>query len=169
MTTPHMTLRNVEKALKKAAELCSASGGRLTEKRSHILAILLADGMPRSAYEIADAHQQQFGQPMAAMSVYRILEYLASESLVHKLSTSNKYIACSHIACDHAHQVPQFLICSKCHRVKEIGIDRAIVDALKASCEGAGFTLVSPQLELNCVCAECSAAEPVTSAPRSMD
>lgn len=150
MTNPH-----IEKALTKASALCAASGGRLTEKRKHVLAILLAQGLPLSAYEIADAHQRQFGQSMPAMSVYRILEYLASENLVHKLASSNKYIACSHIACEHAHRIPQFLICEKCHHVKEIGIDRSIIEALEASCEAAGFTLRSPQLELSCVCSAC--------------
>lgn len=147
---------NVEKALAKAADVCTAAGGRLTEKRKHVLAILLGDGAPKSAYEIAEAHLHQFGQSMPAMSVYRILDFLASENLVHKLVSSNKYIACSHITCEHSHQIPQFLICRKCHSVKEIGIDRDIVEALRASCQKANFTLVSPQLELDCLCAACS-------------
>lgn len=151
-----MSKKSIEKALTRATEICTASGGNLTEKRRHVLAILLSDGFPRSAYEIADAYAQQWGQSMPANSVYRILDFLASENLVHKLSSSNKYIACSHITCEHSHQVPQFLICRECHRVREVGIDKKIVEALRASCQQAGFSLVSPQLELQCVCDECS-------------
>ena len=56
------------------------------------------------------------------MSVYRILDFLIHEELVHKLETASLYIACAHIACDHQHETPQFLICDRCFTVKEIGI-----------------------------------------------
>jgi Fur family zinc uptake transcriptional regulator len=75
---------------------------------------------------------------------------------VHKLDLANKYIACAHITCNHDHGVPQFLICGTCQRVDEITVDKSVIDTLKATIENAGFMLASPQLEMNCLCKQCS-------------
>jgi Fur family zinc uptake transcriptional regulator len=90
------------------------------------------------------------------MSVYRILDFLENEDLVHRLNLAKKYVACSHITCKHAHQVPQFLICKRCSKVKEIGIDAALVQSLKNHIDEAGYSLASQQLEFDCLCADCS-------------
>ena len=89
------------------------------------------------------------------MSVYRILDFLQEQRLVHKLNLANKYVACAHITCAHAHGVPQFLICGECQRVEEINVARSTINALKRNVHEAGFELVSPQLEMNCICAAC--------------
>jgi len=66
-----------------------------------------------------------------------------------------KYVACSHIACNHAHQIPQFLICDQCHQVREVGVEKAIINALQNSVEKADFYLNSPELELHGICKDC--------------
>ena len=149
---------SLQQALQQAEANCRASGARLTEKRRHILQLLLESDTPLSAYELATRYQEQFHETIPAMSVYRMLDFLVSETLAHKLNSANKYIACSHIACDHAHEVPQFLICDNCHQVKEIGISKSIIDALDKSVKQAGYVLTQPQIELHCLCAECSRA-----------
>lgn len=149
---------SLQQALQQAEANCRASGSRLTEKRRHILQLLLESDTPLSAYELAARYQEQFHDNIPAMSVYRMLDFLVGETLAHKLNSTNKYIACSHIACDHAHEVPQFLICDNCHQVKEIGISKAIIDALDKSVKQAGYVLTQPQIELHCLCAECSHA-----------
>ena len=145
----------VDLALQKAQEKCNQSGSRLTEKRKIILGILLKSEKPLSAYEVADHYNKLADQSMPPMSAYRILDFLSSEELVHKLSSANKYVACSHIACDHPHQIPQFLICRKCHKVKEVGIQKKIIDELSKTVNAAGFKLMNSQLELDCVCGNC--------------
>lgn len=149
---------SLQQALQQAEANCRASGARLTEKRRHILQLLLASDTPLSAYELATRYQEQFHEAIPAMSVYRMLDFLVGETLAHKLNSANKYIACSHIACDHAHEVPQFLICDNCHQVKEIGISKTIIDALDKSVQQAGYVLTQPQIELHCLCAACSQA-----------
>jgi Fur family zinc uptake transcriptional regulator len=152
-----MTQNTVSTIMEKAKARCAHSGARLTEKRQRILELLLSSETPLSAYEVADAYNASQGESMPAMSVYRILDFLQSELLVHKLNSANKYVACSHIACEHSHEVPQFLICEQCHAVKEIGIAKRIVDELGAEVEKAGYTLLAQQVELPCLCAECVA------------
>ena len=146
---------NVKQVLQQAEKNCHDQGARLTPKRRYVLELLLSAEYPLSAYEIASLYQQQTEKKIPAMSVYRMLDFLIEQGLVHKLSSTNKYIACSHIACDHDHQTPQFLICDQCHDVQEIGIDTRLITALKESIAAKQFQLKSPQLELHGLCEAC--------------
>lgn len=149
-------MAKIEHIIEHAERHCSNNGTRLTEKRKGVLMGLLQSEKALSAYELADFCAKELNQSLPAMSVYRILDFLQQEQLVHKLNLANKYVACSHITCDHAHEVPQFLICSECQKVTEIGINKNIIQDLKDNVESAGFHLKSPQLEMNCICIECS-------------
>lgn len=151
-------MNNLDKVLQKASESCEKTGSKLTEKRKRVFVCLLKSEKPLSAYEIADSVRTEYDETVPAMSVYRMLDFLEQENLVHKLKSTNKFIACSHIACNHAHDVPQFLICDNCGTVKEIGIKREVIDVLTSSVENAGYRLKSPQLELHCLCEACAAA-----------
>ncbi len=105
---------NIDKTLHHAEQHCKSNGSRLTDKRKQVLLGLVQSGKAVSAYELIDYCKSEFGETIQAMSIYRILDFLEQEQLVHKLTTANKYIACSHITCSHDHAVPQFLICSQC-------------------------------------------------------
>jgi Fur family zinc uptake transcriptional regulator len=142
--------------LNHAEESCRASGARLTEKRKRILTGLLRSEKAQSAYELIDYMQKEFDESLPPTTVYRILDFLEGENLVHKLHLANKYVACSHISCDHAHEVPQFLICDECSNVKEIGIKKTLINTLRRNVEEAGYVLKSPQLELHCLCHDCA-------------
>ena len=150
MKTPELNI-----ILNKAETICARSGARLTEKRKRILKLLLCSTVPLSAYDLADAYNNVSEASMPTMSVYRILDFLEAESLVHKLSSANKYIACSHIACEHDHEVPQFLICNRCQNVREIAISKSIIDELGKQVSHAGYHLLNSQLELQCLCRDC--------------
>lgn len=151
-----MNKQQLNKIMNKAQDMCAHSGGRLTEKRKRILELLLISKTPLSAYEVADNYNKTSDANIPAMSVYRMLDFLESEQLVHKLSSTNKYVACSHITCDHSHEIPQFLICYQCQAVKEIGIPKNIIQELNQRVNEADYTLVNPQLELQCLCQSCS-------------
>jgi Fur family zinc uptake transcriptional regulator len=141
--------------IQHAEKNCKAHGTKLTDKRKLVLAGLLKSDKAMSAYELVDYCKDELGETLPPMSVYRILDFLHSENLVHKLNLANKYIACAHITCEHSHGVPQFLICSNCLRVKEIQIEQSIITALKSNVEAAHFHLTSPQLEMHCLCNKC--------------
>lgn len=144
-----------DKVIQQAEKTCLEQGGRLTPKRRQILEILLQQRLPLSAYDIAELYQQILDEKIPAMSVYRMLDFLISQGLVHKLASTNKFIACSHIACEHSHQTPQFLICDNCQSVREVGIDSRLINALEKSIEDNHFQLNSPQLELHGLCENC--------------
>jgi len=127
----------------------------LTDYEVEVYLALLTHGQ-LSAYELADYCVTECDSAIPTMSVYRILEFLEGESLVHKLHLANKYVACSHISCDHAHEIAQFLICSECSNVKELTIEKAIINTLENNVKEAGYQLKSPQLELHCLCQDCA-------------
>ncbi len=147
--------QNIQTIIDTAKRNCAAEGVNLTVKRENILVSIIKAGEAVSAYELADIYRQEFEQTIPAMSVYRILDFLVELSLVHKLTSANKYIACSHISCSHNHEIPQFLICEECQSVTEIGVINNVIDELRASVEKTGFKLTTQQLELKGICTDC--------------
>ena len=149
-------MSNVQTIIDRAEQQCKKNGTRLTNKRKHILSGLLQSDKALSAYELVEYCKTEFDENMPVMSVYRILEFLQDEHLVHKLNLANKYVACAHITCRHDHAAPQFLICQLCQRVKEVDINDTVVQSLRQNVRDAGFELDSPQLEINCICKGCA-------------
>ncbi len=147
----------VERVIDRAERQCKENGSRLTEKRKRALTLLLKSGKALSAYELVEVYKTELGVTLPAMSMYRILEFLMEQHLVHRLDLANKYVACEHIDCEHKHAESQFLICDQCQKVKEITLNKSILEALKQSVNDAGFHLARPQLEMNCICKECMA------------
>ena len=90
------------------------------------------------------------------MSVYRILDFLEQQLLVHRLSTSNKYVSCAHITCDHKHfQTTHFLLCEGCSSVEEVDATQEASDALEQMAKTVGFKLTTQQFELSGICTTC--------------
>ena len=141
--------------LGRARQRCSEVGAKLTTKRGQVLEGLVRSEKALSAYELADFCREEMGYELLPMSVYRILEFLENNQLVHRLNTSNKYIACSHISCAHNHQPPQFLICKTCFKVEEVNIPQPVLNTVEKTTETAGFRLASKQLEIECYCLDC--------------
>ncbi len=148
-------MASVKKIIEHAETQCQHRGTRLTDKRKTVLMGLLRSQQALSAYELIDVCREKLGEKLSPMSMYRILEFLEEEQLVHKLKLANRYVACTHITCDHQHEVSQFLICIQCYRVEETGISKSMLSSLKSNVKKVGFELVSPQLEINCLCGDC--------------
>lgn len=146
---------DIQSIIENAKKTCVEEGVKLTPKRENILIAIIKAGEAVSAYELAEVYRELYKQPIPAMSVYRILDFLVELSLVHKLTSANKYIACSHITCSHNHEIPQFLICEECQSVTEIGVKNNVIEELRGSVEKTGFKLTTQQLELKGICANC--------------
>ncbi|KNY39596.1 Fur family transcriptional regulator [Vibrio harveyi] len=152
-------MSDIDAIIKHIEVSFKAQGKQLTSKRKLVLKALVHADRALSAYELVDYCKAHFEQNIQAMSVYRILDFLEGEHLAHKLKVSNKYIVCSHILCEHEHGVPQFLICSKCNKISEQAIDPNLIHGLQSHAKEEGFTVVSPQLEINCVCDDCAKSQ----------
>ncbi|MBR9728149.1 transcriptional repressor [Shewanella intestini] len=154
-----MSNNNKAAVLAKAEQICLNHNVKLTAKRKNVLEVLLDSNKPLSAYDIVDIYRTNHQEALAPMSVYRMLDILSKLPLVHKLSSENKYLACSHITCDHDHELPQFLICKSCGKVAEKGIQSNVVNALQNSIKQADFQLINSQIELQCLCNDCANAD----------
>jgi Fur family zinc uptake transcriptional regulator len=148
-------MTNVNETVDYAEQQCKNRGSRLTDKRKLVLSGLLRSEKPLSAYELIEFCKVELGETLPAMTIYRVLDFLEREQLVHKLNLHNKYVACEHITCDHSHSVSQFLICCRCQKVEEVIISKSMVKELQENVESAGFFLENPQIEINCICEEC--------------
>ena len=155
-------MTRVANIISHAEEHCRSRGARLTPKRKQVLSGLVRSNKALSAYELIDICEQEFGEQLPAMSMYRILDFLRKEHLVHRLDLTNKYIACAHITCEHEHEdtqtASQFLICEKCQSVKEVMVDATTMAGFNRSIEQAGYRLAAPKLEINCICKTCAAS-----------
>ena len=148
--------KEIKRVLGEAERHCSKKRVRFTVKRRLVLEALLNSDRSLSAYELADYCRVEQGSEMLPMSVYRILDFLASEGLVHRIKTTNKFIACAHISCDHEHKAWQFLICQNCDKVEEVDLEKSIVSKITDAIHEVGFRMAGSQFELEGVCSDCS-------------
>jgi Fur family transcriptional regulator, zinc uptake regulator len=139
-------------ALGAAEAACRARGVRLTPIRRGVLAALYATHRPLGAYDIAQGLAQDGSRKLAPITVYRALEFLMAEGLVHRLASRNAFVACPH---GHAHQdLVAFLICEDCGGVDEIssrGLSRSLAQVLREQ----GFEARLQVLEISGLCAHC--------------
>jgi Fur family zinc uptake transcriptional regulator len=107
------------------------------------------------AYELLERMRGVISNP-APPTVYRALDFLVQQGLVHKLESLHAFVGCAHPEHPHA---GQFLICSDCGEVSEVE-DPAIASSLQAAGTAAGFCTERPVVELLGTCAECAEKRP---------
>src|SRR5882672_12362626 len=131
-------------ALKHAEVLCAQRAQRLTPIRRQVLEVLLESHKPLGAYEIMDRSSVRGGRP-APITIYRALDFLRDNGLVHRIESRNAFVACVH---NHAGEdLVVFLICERCGAVGEAS-GGGVAEALKASSRAAGFSPKSPLIEI---------------------
>ncbi len=141
-------------ALAEAQKRCEANGAQLTELRRSVLRLILQAPGPLTAYQLLD-QLKVIRKSAVPPTVYRTLDFLIENRLVHKLEQLNAFIPCSDG--QHENHGVQFLICDKCGTVAEIE-DHAIARALAEAAERQGFLPGKAVVELDGTCAACAAA-----------
>ncbi|MCW8944556.1 MAG: transcriptional repressor [Sedimenticola sp.] len=142
---------NCQNALRVADQLCQGRGVRLTPQRRQVLAILCDHHKPMGAYDILDLLKGEVSTAKPP-TVYRALEFLLEQGLVHRIESLNAYVSCIHPEHPHA---SQFLICRDCGEVRELesrSVDQTLDSALKA----CGFKADSQVIEVTGRCLRCS-------------
>ncbi|HEY1311427.1 MAG TPA: transcriptional repressor [Pseudolabrys sp.] len=141
-------------AITHAEAICVARAERLTPIRRRVLEALLASHAPLGAYELIDRLAVRGTRP-APITIYRALDFLREQGLVHRIESRNAFIACVQ---NHDSGDPVvFLICEKCGAVGEAA-SAAVADTIKTASRAAGFTPKTPVIEISGVCAHCKAA-----------
>lgn len=144
---------SLDNRIAQAAQKCAASGVRLTDVRQRVLSLILDSDEPMGAYSLLD--RLKSGKANATPNtVYRALEFLRENGLVHKLERLNAFVACTDTHA-HDHHAAQFLICVKCGVVTELE-DDGISHSVAAAAAGVGFTPHHATVEVDGVCSACS-------------
>ncbi len=143
--TPSLTLQ-----LRTAESLCAQRGKRLTPIRRKVLEILLTQQRSVKAYELLELIRDV--QPGAAPpTVYRALDFLVEEGLVHRLDAINAWSACLDAA-GKPHDL--LVVCTQCGAVAELS-DPSLNRQLARKVAAAGFALSGHETELRALCADC--------------
>lgn len=140
----------IDSAIAEAERLCAENGSRFTDLRRRILVMIWQGHKAVKAYDLLDQLATEGGSAKPP-TVYRALDFLMEEGLVHKIESLNAYIGCPHPAESH---VSEFLICDACENVQEVTAE-ALSKAVLSAAEESSFRIRRQTLELHGICSEC--------------
>jgi len=140
----------VEQALVSADALCAEGGARLTELRRRVLREVWRGHDAVKAYDILErlGERRRSAKPP---TVYRALQFLQEQGLVHRLESLNAFVGC---AAPRRHHQGQFLICHDCGEVREIHA-AAVASAVRRAARQAGFEPEHQMVEVLGTCKRC--------------
>jgi len=138
-------------AVAHAEALCAERGERLTPMRRRVLEALAASHRPLGAYEIMDQVGERGARP-APITVYRALDFLRQNGLVHRIESRNAFVAC--VRNHRSDALVAFLICESCGAVGEAPA-AAASETLAAAARSAGFTPNLSVVEITGTCSHC--------------
>ena len=162
------TAQDIAQRLASAKEDCRQRGVRFTLLRQQIYQLVLAANQPVGAYDLItqlqqirlletaaegaiDVSKKQQPKNVAPPTVYRSLEFLLSEGLIHQLTSINAYVPCCHPRAEHT---AAFLICEHCQRVQECS-SLPVQEMMSFAEQDVGFKVARSVIELSGRCQAC--------------
>ena len=150
-TPDHDHARCSEDAFSHAERVCAGRGQKFTSIRRQVLEALLSSHRPLGAYEIVEHLAKDMSRP-APVTVYRALDFLMENGLVHRIESRNAFLACAHNHDEAA--VVAFLICEACGSVGEIP-SAALAQTFNEAARSTGFSPKLSVVEITGICAHC--------------
>lgn len=155
----HFTAQDVIERLTDAKERCQANGVRFTLLRQQIYQLILQANKPVGAYDLITQLQQlrmsekdeAAIKNVAPPTVYRSLEFLLNENLIHQLTSINAYVPCCHPRAQHT---AAFLICEHCQSVQECS-SLPIQEMMSFATQDMNFMVSRSIIELSGRCQAC--------------
>jgi Fur family zinc uptake transcriptional regulator len=143
---------SISALLNRAARVAADRGVAMTETRRRVFELVLKAGQPVGAYRLMEEMQDK-GRRGRVMppTVYRALNFLLDNGLVHRIESLNAFVACTRS--EHEHE-GQFLICSGCGRAEELA-DEGVSELLRERAAARGFLLTHQTIELRGHCQDC--------------
>lgn len=140
----------VDRAIGVAEQLCANRGVRFTPIRRKVLELIWESHQAVKAYDLLD-RIKPFEQAAKPATVYRALDFLLQQGLIHRVETLNAFIGCN---CSERRHEQLLLICEHCRDVEERpGV--AVMDAVAKEIDEAGFVLRRKAIEIHGLCAHC--------------
>ena len=121
----------IEQALQQASTLCQQRQLRLTAIRREVLTAVWSSHRPVGAYTILEQLTTHRDRAPAPPTVYRALDFLPENGLIHRIASLNAFVGCSTPGDHHS---GQFFICQHCGVAAELSspaVDAAIADAAR--------------------------------------
>ncbi len=161
----HFSPQDVTDRVEAAKEQCRVRGVRFTPLRQQIYALVLQATKPVGAYDLITQLQQarlsainegaqeseESSKNVAPPTVYRSLEFLLAEGLIHQLTSINAYVPCCHPRAQHT---AAFLICAQCQRVQECS-SVPVQEMMSFAEQDVGFIVERSVIELSGRCQAC--------------
>ncbi|MCU7921727.1 MAG: transcriptional repressor [Candidatus Thiodiazotropha sp. (ex Dulcina madagascariensis)] len=145
----------INHALQVAELHCKQQGLRLTALRHRVLELIWANHQPVGAYELLEQLTHE-GRKAAPPTIYRSLDFLLENGLIHRITSLNAFVGCNHPGLDHA---AQFFICEDCGQAAELD-DAKIESAIAQDAKRLGFTVEKRTIEIAGTCARCKHRSP---------
>jgi len=140
----------VSARLELAEAVCTQRGHRLTPIRRKVLDLLLRHGRSLKAYELLD-EMRAIHPGAAPPTVYRALDFLLAEGLIHRLDAVNAWTAC----CDvEGGRHDLLIVCTCCGSVAEISdpnLSRQLADRVAKM----GYVPATHEIEVRARCSNC--------------
>lgn len=122
----------------------------MTPSRGRTYELLLEAAAPVKAYDLIASYAGKNAPVAKPPTIYRALEFLTEQALVHRIESLNAFLACH---ADHSGHAAEFLICDCCGRVEELNL---ATEALASKAAAAlGFRADRIVLEVHGACANC--------------
>lgn len=137
-------------ALDQAQTLCEDKGARLTPLRRRVLELVWSSHEAVKAYGLLDRLSTE-DHTVKPPTVYRALDFLLEQGLVHRVDSLNAFVGCSHP--DEPHEA-HLLICTGCGRVEELA-SNDLEGAIQQALAPTGFQPTRARLEVHGLCANC--------------
>ncbi|MBV1933690.1 MAG: transcriptional repressor [Parvibaculaceae bacterium] len=147
---PHDHSLCIEDALEQARLICEQRKVRLTAIREQVLGLIWQSHKPIGAYDLLEqlAKTHHAAKPP---TIYRALEFLQDNGLIHKIESQNAFLGCAHVG---GHHHGQFLICTACGTAQEID-EKVVSSALENASQAQGFKIQSFVIEIKGLCTTC--------------
>lgn len=144
----------IHDALEEARQICASRGVRLTELRAQVLEFVWQSHKPLGAYALMEMLAAASTRRVAPPTVYRALEFLLEQGLIHRINALNAFIGCPSPRLRHQNH---FLICRHCGVAIELA-NSQLSGLINQCAEQAGFSVDSQSLEVMGTCPSCRAA-----------
>jgi len=152
-TSPVPDAHSVAARLAVAASLCAQRGRRFTTIRRKVLELLLRRGRSLKAYELLAAMRAEY--PNAAPpTVYRALDFLLAEGLIHRLDAINAWVAC--VDAEDAHPDVLLIVCTQCGSVAEAH-DPDLCQRINTRVAQMDYAPTRHEIEIRALCPSCRA------------
>ncbi|AFX98639.1 transcriptional regulator np20 [Candidatus Endolissoclinum faulkneri L2] len=144
-------------ALSSAEIVCKRRGVRLTNLRRRVLQLIWDSHAPIRAYDLleklsstsaADCNKRS---RFAPQTVYRALEFLIQQGLVHRIESLNAFVGCVEPKQNH---MGYFLICQSCGTAQEFA-NGVVNQVLRYYANDVYFQIKCITIEVSGLCANC--------------